>query len=120
MHYKKDIDALRKIIEELYPDYLTAFDQAMDCNYMYPFNMFIMRKELLNEYCKFLFGVLFELEKITDISKYDNYQKRIYGFLSERLMNVFVIAHKDLRIKEMFVAYTESSNFKNFIKFFLK
>ena len=118
-HFKKDIDNLRNILIKLFPDYLKYFDEAMNCNYMYPFNMFIMRKDILNEYCNFIFSLLFELEKITDISNYDNYQKRIFGFLSERLMNVFVLAHQSLKVKELFVVYTEQSNFKNFCKYFL-
>ena len=46
-----------------------------------------MKKELFFEWCKFLFPILFELEKNIDLSERDNYQKRALCFLSERLFN---------------------------------
>ena len=52
-------------------------------------------------------GVLFELEKHIDLNKYkDNYQKRVYGFLSERMVKVFV-DYNNLSVKEYPVFNTE-------------
>ena len=50
---------------------------------------------------------LFETEKRVDISKYNNMQKRLFGFISERLLNVWV-KHNALRIKELNMFNTES------------
>ena len=36
-------------------------------------------------------NILFEVENRTDISNYDSYNKRLYGFLSERLINIWVM-----------------------------
>lgn len=60
-------------------------------------NIFIMKKELFEEYCEWLFTILFELEKIVDISRYDTYQSRLYGFISERLFNIWILK-KDIRL----------------------
>ena len=61
--------------------------------------MFIMDKKLFNEYAKWVFFILEELEKQVDISNYNDYNKRIYGFLSERLFNVWIEKHQELKIK---------------------
>lgn len=100
-HYQKDLNETKKIIEEKYPSYISSFDKVMKSNKLYLYNMFVMKKTLFDEYMSFLFNVLFELEKRIDISKYSSYQKRIFGFLSERLFMVFLTYHQNLKIKEL-------------------
>ena len=53
--------------------------------------MMFCSANIFDAYCEWLFSVLFELEKTVDLSKLDSYQKRLYGFLSERLLNVWLI-----------------------------
>ena len=52
----------------------------------------------MDQYCEWLFDILKKLESKVDISDYDNYQQRIYGFLAERLLNVYC-KHNKLKIK---------------------
>lgn len=92
-HYKKDLDTVRSIIAELYPEYIPAFDLSMHCNLISPWNMLITKKEIFQEYCSFIFSVLFEAEKRIDISHYDSFQGRIFGYLSERLIRVWFLMH---------------------------
>lgn len=113
-HFIKDLDNTRKIISKLYPDYLSSFDHVMNSSEISLRNMFYTKKEILNEYSSWLFSILFELESQTDISQYDKYQYRIYGFLSERLFNVFV-HHKKLKIKYLPICFTEDKSFKTYI-----
>ena len=87
----------------------------MDNNKLYSCNMFIMKKKLLDNYASWLFAIFDELEKNIDISNYDDYNKRIYGFLSERLFNVWVLNNK-LKIKEITVYNTEDNFIQSFIK----
>ena len=56
--------------------------------------MFVMKKKIFEEYCEFIFPILFELEKQVDLSGYDNYQKRQLSFLAERLTSLFLYAKK--------------------------
>ncbi len=79
---------------------------------LYLYNMFIMKKKDFDEYCKWLFDILFKLESQIDISNYDNYQSRIFGFLSERLFNVWIKKH-NLKIKEIPVINMEGINWWN-------
>ena len=72
--------------------------------------MMIVSKNYFDEYHNWLFKILFELEKEIDISRYNNYNVRMYGFLAERLLNVWV-HHKHLRVKEMPVYNSEEPCF---------
>ncbi|MDO4179041.1 MAG: DUF4422 domain-containing protein [Phascolarctobacterium sp.] len=120
-HKKKDFDEIRKIISDLYPEYVKSFDVVVNQNLIYFCNMFVMNKKLADEYCSWLFDILFELERRIDISDYDNYQARIYGFLSERLLNVWIY-HKKLKIYEatMIQLEDDATNNGNIIKRVLK
>lgn len=95
LHYQKDIEECLNIIKEKYPEYEQSFNKVMNDYKMYTCNMFISNKNIFSNYYKWLFDVLFELEKRIDISEYNDYNKRIYGFLSERLFNVWIYKNKD-------------------------
>jgi hypothetical protein len=102
-HKKRDIELVQNIINFKYPEYNNSFNQVMNSKYEYGFNMLITRKDILDEYSQWLFDILFDLESKIDISKYDEYQKRVYGFLSERLFNVW-LKYKKYNVKENVIA----------------
>ena len=89
-HHKEDLDTTREIIMERYPKYIKAYDSSMKKTTGHRFNMFIMKKELADAYCTWLFDILFELEKRLDISEYSANDKRVFGFVSERLLDVWL------------------------------
>lgn len=98
-HIPEDLKLLQDIIYENYPDYIRAYKNVMNRNVLYPYNMFIMNKENFNNYCEWLFAVLDKLESQLIVSHYP-YQARVFGFLSERLLNVYV-EHHNFRKKEI-------------------
>lgn len=117
---KKDIDALREVVAGLAPDYIDSYDFIMDGPWASYFNMFVMPKEMMNRYCEWLFKILFELEKRIDISNYTPLEARIYGFLSERLLNIWMHKNK-YRIKYLPVFQVEKKqSYKMMVKDVLK
>lgn len=84
-------DKLRQIIETKYPDYIETYDRYFNENKASLFNMLFCKREIFDAYCEWLFSILFVLEKQVDLAKLNTYQQRLYGFLSERLLNVWVI-----------------------------
>lgn len=97
-HSSMDFRVLKGVIEYKYPEYIPFFENEIEySNKFSPFNMFIMRIEDFFSYCEWLFGILFEVEQKIDISRYDIYQKRIYGFMAERLLKVWVSKNTKIR-----------------------
>ena len=118
-HNKRDLDEIEKIIRTQYPSYIEAFEKVMNSRKLYIYNMFAMNKTLFNEYCTWLFDILFTLEKRIDITNYDKYNARVFGFLSERLFNVW-LEKKQLKIKTVNVIFLEKINWIKKGKDFLK
>lgn len=109
-HYAKDLDLCRDVIQERYPDYLTAFDYAMQTILVSIGNMWITRKDIFDRYCVWLFDILFEVEKRIDWTDYDDYQKRVMGFLAERLFRVWLFMQPEA-VTEENVQMAEASDF---------
>lgn len=97
-HIAKDWEMLRQIIKERSPQYMPAFEKTMDhSNKAAGYNMFITHWKHFDAYSNWLFDILFEVERrVPPID--DPVQSRIYGYMSERLINVYCEYHK-LRIK---------------------
>ena len=93
-------EELQKIFEHMDKRNQEAFKYVMDGHRIYPCNMFITTKKILNSYCAWLFPILFELiERVKVKENWDNYSKRVLGFLAERLWTVWLI-QQNYKIKE--------------------
>lgn len=96
-----DLDETGRIIEELCPSYKPDFDKLKKVKWLYTCNMIIAPKAVLDDYCAWLFPILFELEKRIDLAGRDDYQKRAVGFIAERLINVYLWHNSNLKIKRL-------------------
>ena len=99
-HHAIDLDTTRQILAGRYPEYIPAYDRIMKKTTGHRFNMFIMKRDKADAYCTWLFDVLFELESRLDISEYSDNDKRVFGFVAERLLDVWLetnqIKYKDI------------------------
>ena len=117
-HIAKDWEMLRQVIKERSPQYIHAFENTMDhSNKSAGYNMFVTRWKHFDAYSKWLFEILFEVERRVPPIE-DPVQSRIYGYMSERLINVFC-AHHHLHIKNLPLImplddYQEGLNINNF------
>ena len=98
-NYAKDLDLCEEVIGEQCPEYLDSYKKVVNGKDLYYYNMFIAPKKLIDPYCEWVFPILAEVEKRVDMTGYDDYQKRIYGFLTERLFDV-CMDKQDLKVKE--------------------
>ncbi|WP_129739270.1 DUF4422 domain-containing protein [Massilimicrobiota timonensis] len=117
--YVEPLDKTREIIQQFYPDYLLSFDNCMKHTYMHAFNMFIMRKDKLDEYCQWLFDILFRLEEELKDKKYNAFHARYPGRVSELLLDVW-LEQKGYDYKEVPFIYMEPINKVKKVTSFLK
>ena len=89
-HFGRDLEILRQVIKEQQPAFLTAFDTVMARTSAHMFNMMVMKTQYFDAYCTWLFDLLFAVESRMDISRYDPYQRRVFGFLGELLLDVWL------------------------------
>ena len=108
-HPSIGLDETETIIKEKYPDYSEAFATVMNRTWAHMFNMFVMRQDLFLQYCQWLFNILFELEKRLDLSEFDAYNSRVFGFVSERLLDVW-LEKQQIPYYEKNVSFMEPQN----------
>ena len=106
--FDKDLITTGEVIKEICPDYFNEYDKIVNGKSAFYCNMFITKKEVLNDYCEWLFKVLKKVEEKTDISGYSVQEARIYGYISEILLDVW-IEHNKLKYKEVPTIFTEGS-----------
>lgn len=91
---------IRTLLEERQPEYSEAFQQVMEDFSFYRCNMFVTRREILAEYCAWLFSFLIDAVRQFDYSGMDATQQRIAGYFAERMLSVWLLRQK-LKIGEL-------------------
>ena len=91
-HYAHTFDAAqfdtcREVLKERCPEYVRAWDRLMSSRGAHIFNMFVMRSDLLDNYCSWLFPILSDLEERIGFEGMDTFQSRWPGRVSERLLD---------------------------------
>ena len=103
-HYAEHLDVVREIIQKDYPSYLKSFDKIVKQTSGYMFNMMIMQRDLLDDYCTWLFDILFKAGEKINVGNENAFQGRFYGRISEIIFNVWLdeqIQSGKLKIKEI-------------------
>lgn len=114
---KHDLDVMESVLRDKYPDYYEMYNQVFNGKASYYRNMLVTSKDIYDGYCEWLFDVLSEIEMRLDTREYDDYHRRIYGFLSERLLGVYM-QYNHYRIYEVGVVQVDlrQNPLKRFIK----
>ena len=129
-----DLKIIKIIIEDKYPEYINDFNEFFNQNNMSRYNMFICNRRIFNECCSWIFDIIKEYFKFYNINNYVDmykfviehlykypeiyynpnngdksieYQSRIGGFLSERLLNVFFMHNYKNDIEYINIIVTE-------------
>lgn len=93
-HKKEPLDVTRNVLKQLYPEYVFYFDKVMNSKSAHMFNMFVMKRKVFDEYAEWLFDVLGNVEQLIDISNYSKQEARVFGYISELLLDVWIYKNK--------------------------
>lgn len=103
--YVEHLDETRKILEEKYPEYLKEFDKLKKRRCAHMFNMMVMKKDILDKYCTWLFDILKELEIKIPPQNFDSFHARYLGRVSELLLDVWIdtnnLKYKEVKVIDM-------------------
>lgn len=108
-HKPIGLDSTMDIVENMYPEYLSAFKYVMGKRSAHMFNMFVMKSEVFDEYCEWLFSILFKLQENLDISEFSTQESRVFGYVSELLLDVWIRKNK-MSYVESPVVYIEGKH----------
>lgn len=115
-HNIEDYDKLKEIINEVAPQYNSAFEKISNSNCLFICNLFIMKKDDFKKYCEFIWLIISKFLVDENIHTYEDcvrrvednktkyikkfypndtldYQSRFIAYLIERLTNVFICEH---------------------------
>lgn len=112
-HREEPLNITKNVIKKYYPNYIGAYDSVMNRTSAHMFNMFVMKKVYFDQYSEWMFDILGKVEDKLDISEYDTYEARVYGFISELLLDVWLEVNQPKSIEVPF-KFMEKQNW--FIK----
>ena len=91
----KDLKIVEDIISEKYSEMTPAMDKYLSGTICYFGNIFIMRREVFEHYCEWLFSILEEFDRKSDSSGYNSQEARVDGYLGEHLLGIYYTYCKD-------------------------
>ena len=118
-HDASHLDAVRKILESDHPSYLFEFDRLKKITSAHMFNMMVMRSDIFNSYCEWVFDILFKLENKIDTSRMSSFDARLFGRISELLLDVWINTNS-IEYSEVPIIYMERINWCKKISSFIK
>ncbi len=104
-HHLSDWELVIQVILNKYPEYKSSISLFEKQQRMAYYNMMVARWEIWDHYLQWLFDILFQVREMIE-NKSDSYQQRVFGFLSERLVNLYVL-HHNLRPAYLTIALFE-------------
>ncbi len=96
---REDMEIVKDILRAQHPECVPAMEAVLGGQKLYTGNMMVVRRELFHDYMEWLFPILFQAEERISIPYEDPYQRRVLGFLSERLLNIYLV-YRELRLLE--------------------
>lgn len=96
-------DVFIEICKEMLPaEYKEEIERIEKGNIVSVCHMFVMKKEIFFDYCKFAFPVLFELRKRVGATELKGKEARFVGYMGEKMQTMFLfhlMKNKNIKIK---------------------
>lgn len=118
-HHKEALVYVQSILDQESVGYSDSFKKVLNRRSAHMFNMMIMSEQRFDEYCEWLFSILFKLRDELDISGYNTSEARVFGYVSELLLDVWIDAN-NFSYFEAPVVYIEGQHLSKKAFSFLK
>ena len=94
--YLAEVDwtALLMALEELQPEYAEYFPEVLEQQYLYNYNVILAKKQVLKEYCEWLFPILERTEELS-VPKGEDREDRYIGYMGETLETLYFIKNRE-------------------------
>ncbi len=89
-----DWGAMMAALWELQPVYAEAFERILKQPYLYNYNIVIARRQILADYCAWLFPILNRVEELS-VPKGSERADRYIGYLGENLLTLYFLYHQN-------------------------
>lgn len=111
-HVSDDLRVFQKILQDTESQKIrnAYFKVMIQGHTLRHYNMFLMRWNDFDEYCNWLFSFLNQVEGNIDIENYDVVQKRIFGYIAERMLNVWLEAKQKKIIEKPIIWFSDASD----------
>lgn len=87
--FEADTEKMRQVLAEVQPEYLEAYDRVMNRTSAHMFNMFVMKREIYDKYCEWLFSIILEADKRVDVAGYTPMEARAVAYFAEFMFDVW-------------------------------
>ena len=103
-----DLVMLEELVSVMHPKMKDAFHEYLNTPKKKMYHIFIAKPNVFEDYCEWLFNILFEIDKKIDSTMYSVNGKRTIGYLAEILYGFyFTYMNKTIKIKECGVSFIE-------------
>ena len=118
-HHGRDLERVERILYQMHPEYQLAAQTYLNGTVHYFGNLYIFSHEQFERYCSWLFPLLAEFDCQTDLTNYSAQERRVDGYLAERLFGIYLThirLHEKLRVLELPRVHFESMGGGNYRK----
>ena len=90
----REWNGVLQALEELEPEYAKAFNGILKQGYLYNYNIVLAKGKALDEYCRWVFPLLFRIEEINNPNG-DKEPNRYMGYVGETLETLYFMYNKN-------------------------
>lgn len=122
--FPENLDVVTSTLEKLYPEAVFHWNNYTNSYTLRNGYLFITKWETFCKICDWLYTILHEIENKLDLTQFTGYQRRVLGFIYERLVPVYIDTYH-LRQKETPMYYItdydniKQNSFRKTLKFYL-
>lgn len=91
---EEDWESLLIALQELQPGYVAQFKDILKQQYLYNYNIMIAKKQVMADYCEWLFPILCRVEELSTPKGFDR-SDRYIGYMGETLTTLYFMANKE-------------------------